>query len=414
MSHYDVAVIGAGAAGLAAGLAVQKSGRSFIVLEARNRIGGRAFTDTETLPGIPFDRGAHWLHAAAQNPFTAIADRLGVRYKRDIDWSHRTFFTGGGREADRKSLASAGQSLMTFLDACAAAGESGEDVAFSNFMQPDDPWEPLNRRIVHQITSHEPEDCSTRDYARYVEDGGDFPVEDGYGALVTRHADGLPVTLSTPVSGIDWSGKHVKITTPAGTFTATKIVLAVPVNVLAAGSLRFTPSLPPALLQAAHDCPMGCSEKIAILLDRPIEGHGHIYGDIIRPGSLPFNLHVNPFGRPLAVSHLGGTTGRDLVAAGEAAAAELATEAMVFAFGSAIRSRIRKVAMTDWVSDPFSLGGYSHCRPGRADARLAFAEAIGERIFLAGEHCSLPFFSTVHGAHLSGQEAAARAMAGLA
>ena len=237
-------------------------------------------------------------------------------------------------------------------------------------------------------------------------------MEDGYGALVARHAAGLPVTLSTPVSGIDWSGKHVKITTSAGTLTATKIVLAVPVNVLAPGSIRFTPSLPAALLQAVHDCPMGCSEKIAILLDRPIEGLGHIYGDVIRPGSLPFNLHVNPFGRPLAVSHLGGTAGRDLVAAGEAAATELATEAMVFAFGSSIRNRIRKVVMTDWVSDPYSLGGYSHCRPGRADSRRAFAETPGERIFLAGEHCSLPFYSTVHGAHLSGQAAAARALAG--
>ena len=65
--------------GLAAGSTLQQAGRSFVILEARSRIGGRAFTDTSTFPGIPFDLGGHWLHAAKRNPFTAIADRLGFR-----------------------------------------------------------------------------------------------------------------------------------------------------------------------------------------------------------------------------------------------------------------------------------------------------------------------------------------------
>jgi monoamine oxidase len=98
MSHYDVAVIGAGAAGLAAGLTLQISGRSFIVLEARDRIGGRAWTDTATL-GLPFDCGAHWLHAAAQNPFTRIADRLGFAYNSKLTWAdvRRRRPAAGGR-----------------------------------------------------------------------------------------------------------------------------------------------------------------------------------------------------------------------------------------------------------------------------------------------------------------------------
>ena len=69
MSHYDVAVIGAGAAGLAAGLELQKQGKSFIVLEARNRIGGRAYTDTATL-GLPVDCGGHWLHSVSYTHLT--------------------------------------------------------------------------------------------------------------------------------------------------------------------------------------------------------------------------------------------------------------------------------------------------------------------------------------------------------
>ncbi|MEI8178198.1 FAD-dependent oxidoreductase, partial [Aestuariivirga sp.] len=96
MSHYDVAVIGAGAAGLAAGLELQKAGKSFIVLEARDRIGGRAFTDTSL--GLPFDCGAHWLHAASRNPFTTIADRLGFAYNSKISFEgeHIIDFGRGG------------------------------------------------------------------------------------------------------------------------------------------------------------------------------------------------------------------------------------------------------------------------------------------------------------------------------
>ena len=78
----------------------------------------------------------------------------------------------------------------------------------------------MSVRTFSQITSHEPKDCSTLDYSRYVGDGGDFPVEDGYGTLVARHAAKLPVRLSTPVTSIDWSGKGVRIETASGTVTA--------------------------------------------------------------------------------------------------------------------------------------------------------------------------------------------------
>lgn len=74
----DVVVIGAGAAGLAAARSLRRAGRRVIVLEARTRIGGRAFTDRTAL-GAPFDRGAHWLHSAEDNPFLAEARRLGRR-----------------------------------------------------------------------------------------------------------------------------------------------------------------------------------------------------------------------------------------------------------------------------------------------------------------------------------------------
>lgn len=407
MSHYDVAVIGAGAAGLAAGLELQRAGKSFIVLEARDRIGGRAFTDTATL-GLPFDCGAHWLHAAAQNPFTRIADRLGFAYNSRISWADVVRFGKGGPLPEEVQA----DAVDHIVDGLTRLGNVTEDVRFSDHLEPESRWNRLMEHIIGQITSHDPADCSTLDYARYVEDGGDFPVENGFGALVARNAAGLPVALATPVDRIDWSGPGVRVATRNGTVTARTIILAVPVNVLIAGAIRFDPALPPDLVEAIHDCPMGVSEKLAILLDRPVEGFGHVYGDVIfdDPAKRPFNLHINPFGRPLLVSHFGGSNGAELERLGDAAMTDLAMEALAEAFGSGMTRRVVKTLRTHWASDPFTLGGYSHAKPGKAAARLKFSETVGDRIVLAGEHCSIPFYSTVHGAHLSGIAAAERAV----
>jgi monoamine oxidase len=88
----------------------------------------------------------------------------------------------------------------------------------------------------------------------------------------------------------------------------------------------------------------------------------------------------------------------------------MALDALSEAFGASIRKRVVKTLRTHWASDPFTLGGYSHARPGRAASRLRFEETVGDRIVLAGEHCCIPFFSTVHGAHLSGIAAAEKAL----
>lgn len=410
MSHYDVAVIGAGAAGLAAGLELQKTGRSFIVLEARDRIGGRAFTDTATL-GLPFDHGAHWLHAAARNPFTKIADRLGFAYNSKISWADVIRFGAGGPLPEALQA----DAVDYIVDVLARLAEATEDVPFSDYLEPGNRWNPLMNHIIGQITSHDPADCSTLDYARYVDDGGDFPVENGYGALVARNAAAVPVTLSTPVTRIDWSGPLVRVETQRGTITASSIVLALPVNVLIAGTVRFDPALPADLVEAFHDCPMGVSEKLAILLDRPIDGYGHLYGDVIfsDPAKRPFNLHLNPFGRPLLVSHMAGSYGAEMEKLNDAEMMSVAMDALVEAFGASIRSRVMRMLRTHWASDPYSLGGYSHAKPGKAASRLKFSEPVAERIVLAGEHCSIPFFSTVHGAHLSGIAAAEKAVRSL-
>jgi monoamine oxidase len=88
---------------------------------------------------------------------------------------------------------------------------------------------------------------------------------------------------------------------------------------------------------------------------------------------------------------------------------DLAIERMVFAFGGDIRKCIVKCVTTHWSSDPWTRGGYSHCRPGKASVRAVLRETVGERLIFAGEHCSEHSYSTIHGAHESGVAAAEKA-----
>lgn len=412
MTEVDIVVVGAGAAGIAAAQTLRAGRRRIVVVEARDRIGGRTLTDSAVFPGIPFDRGAHWLHAAGQNPLRAEADHLGHRYDPSMTYKTRLLFTGTGPSAPGDMMAEARAALNAALDRIAEVGAT-RDVPLAECLDPASPWHRLVWRSLSQMIGADPDLCSTADVARYVDPGEDYPVEDGYGALVARVSGDLPVKLDTAVRSINWHGRRIVVETTCGILRANRVILTVPTAVLAAGAIRFDPALPAATLEALVDCPLGAFEKIAMLLDRPLDGYGHAYSDVIDGppiGREPVNLHVQPFGRPLLVAHLGGRSAEMLVAEGEAAMVAAGHEIVAHAFGGEVARRIVRTAVTRWRADPWALGSYSHCLPGRATARARLAQPIDGRIFLAGEHCSEPSFGTVHGAWESGVRAARAAM----
>lgn len=408
MTEVEICVVGAGAAGLAAGKTLQRLGKSFRILEARDRIGGRAWTDHDSFPGIPFDRGAHWLHSASQNPLVLAANELGWRYASDQSYKPRHLFLGDGTQADEATIGQSRRAFQRALRNIERRGES-EDVAFSACLATKSRWHPLTCRTLAQMMGGEPDQCSTLDYARYDDTGEDWPVEDGYGALLARIAADVPVDLSTRVVSIDTRNRRVRIETTAGSVEAASCIITLPSTVLASGAIRFTPALPASVMQALHDCPMGVFEKIAILLDRPIDGFNHAYSDVIDGPPIrqtPVNLHVHPFGRPLLVAHVAGRSAEELISEGSDAMKSFGIDVARRAFGSDIVRRIKAIEVTGWRSDPFSLGSYAHCLPGKAGARAAILAPFDDRIAFAGEHLWETCFATVHGAWLSGVRAA--------
>lgn len=415
-AEYEVVIVGAGSAGIGAGRVLRDRNARFCVLESKSRTGGRAWTDSQTFNGIPFDRGCHWLHHASQNPLREFADTLGAVYDSTFSFHNTPVLTNGPRIVADES-ASARRLIEAGLDLVDQAGGRGLDVAAADAVETLawGRWYPVFEHIVGLITSALPEDVSTLDYARGEDSEEDYPVRDGLGALVCRLGEGLPVCFGTRVSGIDWSSAILKIDTEKGTVRARRAIVTVSTSVLEAGHIRFTPPLPASTSTAVTNCTLGCCEKVAFLLDRPVGMEDAIgYRVVARPfseASLPVSLFIEPFGRPIIVADLAGGYMSEVLADGEPGLIDVATAAMVDVFGQDVRRSIRKVTASRWTADTDVLGAYSHASPGHASDRLALAQPIGDRIFLAGEAVSIEAFATCHGAYQSGVAAADAALA---
>jgi monoamine oxidase len=413
MTVVDVAVVGAGAAGLAAARRAYQLGLSCYLLEAKNRIGGRAHTDTETF-GVAWDRGAHWLHSADINPLTRIAEELGHPYlarPRPFDGN----FHLGNRWGTRDEWRAYRDEFEAAYERAHDAGKAGRDISVLDVMDRSSRWARMVHHIFTAISGMPPSEISTGDLAAYRDSGANWPLIRGYGSLLEAYHAGLPVELSTPVSAVDTSGAHILVDTPRGTLRARSLIVTVSTNVLASGAIRFTPALPAGLQSALAHVPTGHANKVAFHFRRDVFGLPETSyvnfmdeRDAVRPAC---SFQINPFGSNLAIAYLGGDLAEGLDRAGEAEMISFSRAALADMFGQDILPELSGVAATRWTSDPHTLGAYSCARPGHAEQRAVLAEPVSERFFLAGEAVSPGWYSTVQGAHESGIEAADKAAA---
>ena len=400
-AEVDVAIVGAGAAGLAAAKELRKAGRSFVVLEARARIGGRAYTD-DTL-GIPFDAGAQYIHWAERNPWKKIADELKVPLEEDSSGGIPVVFANGVRMPDdeRARRRSAFSRISQALE-----GGVSADRSFAEAVKGASP-EIVGAAggITQFALGEDPERVSIADYDQLWA-GDDYVIPGGYGALVTRWGADVPVRLSTPVSAIRWNGRGVVLETAAGSLTAGAAIVTVPIGVLKAGGIRFTPELPAPLQEALDGLGMGAYTKLALKIDRarvePLETADYI--ELVDGNAVSFEFW--PFGRDLCIVMLGGDGARRLCEAGEGAAIDFATARLAGMVGGHVRQAIGGGRLAAWWTDPYARGSYSVARPGRVAARQALRQPVGGKVFLAGEASAGGGAMTVGGATLEGQRVA--------
>lgn len=401
--EVDVVVVGAGAAGIAAGRRLLEAGVSFVVIEARSRIGGRAWTVQRE--GLPFDLGCGWLHSGDINPWARIAEANGFTVDRTpAPWtSYDRDLTLGPREYAEYRAA-----ITAFYERLNSDGSAADHPA-ADFLEPGGRWNELINAISTYANGAELDLVSVRDASQYDDDEVNWRVREGYGSLIAAYGATLPVAFECAVTRIDHSGTVLKIETSRGTVAARCAIVTLPTDVIANGSVRFTPALPEKA-DAAAGLPLGLADKVWFALDRAEElpAETRLFGRTDRTATGAY--HVRPLGRPVIEAYFGGRLARNLEEEGEGAAAAFAVEELTGQLGSGFRQRLKPLVSTAWGRDPLARGSYSHALPGRAGARAVLARPVDDRLFFAGEACSAGSFSTAHGAYETGMAAAEAAV----
>jgi monoamine oxidase len=412
-SHIDVAIIGAGAAGLGAAHALKDSGLSVAVLEARERVGGRGHTVVLS-PEITFDLGCGWLHSADKNSFVGIAEQLNFEINKTLPpWRDRVAV---GKAFPPELRAEFIASLDSFFErieqAAQGAVEDGRDSPASNYLEPGNRWNPMIDAISTYINGCELDQVSILDFDAYEDTNINWRVRRGYGALMAAYGAILPVVFDCAVKLIDHSGQRLRIETSRGTLDAARAIVTVPTNLIAQETIRFHPALPEKV-DAAANLPLGLADKVMLALDNPetLPAEGNLRGATMRTAMGTF--HIRPFGQPCIEGFFGGRYAQAMEDEGDGAIAAHSIDEIASFLGNDIRRQLKPLSESRWAHDPFARGSYSHALPGHAGKRAVLAAPVDDRLFFAGEATSPNFFSTAHGARDSGERAAKEVMAAL-
>ena len=413
MADPVIVIVGAGAAGVGAGLELQARGIPFVIVEAQGRVGGRAYTDKTSL-GVAWDQGCHWMHCADVNPLVAWADRLGADYFKDRRddwfgvWRDGAWLDKAGRQ---RVLDETWAPIMKLAE----IGERQDDVPLSEVMDLSGQQGGLLRHWLQLMSSGDPEAVSARGYADYEDTETNWPVGSGYGDLIERMAAGLPIRLNTAVRSVEQGAGRAVVTLADGSsLTATGCIITASTNVLNSGAIKLGAGPARDLLDLVQDVPCGHYEKIAVKVGGdPFAIEGHRGGSVQFADNHIVNYQIGTYWPGLAIAHLGGSPAKELAAAGPAAMRELAMEGLVAGWGAGVRKLVEDMAVTGWTDNPHVRGAYSYAKPGCAHRRHAMIEADTGNVAFAGEAFSRKWQATAHGAYQSGRDVAGRMADGL-
>ena len=408
--EVDIAVIGAGAAGIAAARRIAGARAKVAVIEASSRIGGRCFTESATF-GVPFDHGAHWIHMPDLNPVTPLAKRAGFEIYPAPPWQRVRLGRRNARAGEMEDF------LAAMVRANRAIGDAGRgrvDVAGAQALPKDlADWKDTIGFVLGPFgCGRDLADVSAADFARSAERDTDAFCRQGVGAVIAKLADGLPVQLSNPVTRIEWGGRSpIEISTPKGRVLARAVIVTVSTGVLMSDEIRFVPDLPKRQLDAIAKLPLGSYDHIALELPgNPLglQNDETVFekSDSARTAALLANIA----GTALCMVEVGGGFGRELAAMGEPAMVAFALDWLTGLFGPDVKKAVKRTAATRWTSEPWILGAFSAASPGGQGARAALAEPVRDRIFFAGEATHETLWGTVGGAWASGERAADTAL----
>jgi monoamine oxidase len=403
---YDVAIIGAGAAGLAAARRLRFTAHRFIVLEARARLGGRGHSIR--MGDLVLDLGCEWLHSADRNPLSQLAKDLGF----DIDLSAPPWTEqAGNRSFSTEKQWAYREALEEFERRIEQAAKAGHEGPAAAYFEPGSRWTPLIEAFSSYYNGVSFEGVSIQDYAAYQDSGVNWRIRQGLGTMISALGTGCDVALDCAVSLVDHHGRALRLQTSKGPIEARICIVTIPSALIAAETLRFEPALPQKQ-EAAAGLPLGLADKLFLAVEDPdaLPKNAHAYGRPDRAATGSY--HIRPGGQPYIECFFGGDAARQLEES--KGFEEFALTELSGLFGADIKKTLRPIATTFWRADPYARGSYSHALPGHRADRARLGEPVDNRLFFAGEACSAHSFSTAHGAYETGLAAAEATLSALA
>ncbi|MGE5621118.1 MAG: flavin monoamine oxidase family protein [archaeon] len=429
MTRSDVIIIGAGVCGLVAAREAAKNGRKVILLEARDRIGGRTFTSAEDGFQVPIEQGAEFVHG--ELPLTeSLLKEAGLS---PFPMEGKTYQAANGRLQESEEFIEGFPELMAKLD------EVEEDFSFSDFLEryfKDERYNELRDSVIRYAQGYDAADIRRVSTIALREEwkneSGSAPtrIRGGHRQLVGFLADesrkaGCDIHLSSVVKEIRWERDNVEALCEDGSnFYAHKALITVPLGVLQAppgskGSIKFTPEIPDAF-KAINS--MGFGSVIKIFLEfknmfweedtfkevkiRKAQDLGFLLSD----AEVPTWWTRMPERLPLLTGWIAGPKALELSVLEDTEIIEKALEALSYIFGTGtefLGGQLSKAKAVNWVKDPFTRGAYAYTTVEARQALEKASEPVKGTLYFAGE----AFYEghamgTVEAAITSGMQAA--------
>ncbi len=422
-THFDTLVIGAGAAGLAAARTLQTAKRSVLILEARERLGGRVHTNYDFAPH-PIEYGAEYIQGEKvltwkwvrrywmqTIPTFARDDRLFMYVNQKLLSFNQWSSLPGIKFLDFRSLKN--NTLYQLLTDWIQSGKP--DLSLAQFLS------------THQIALPPEIYCIADHYVSasaainldqlgvygmmeltYGDGDRFFRLKDGYTRLFEKFAAGLNIRYQTPVTQIRWNAARVEVQTEAGTtYTAKQVVITLPLALLQQNAVAFEPELPDSKLSAIHGLGSGSITKLILKFDRPFwERKQEIFLTTLdtqmwwRPGWGQQNEQA------ILTAYTGAKGAEKLGSLGKKGAIQSALNDLEKMFGVELGDRLRDAMFVNWQADPYSRMAYSYVPVNGAGLRSQLAQPLDQVLFFAGEATHPTRASLVHGALESGIRAA--------
>jgi monoamine oxidase len=407
-SDKTVIVIGAGISGLAAAKKLKGKGFNIIVLEAQDKVGGRLRTN-RTL-GVAFDEGASWIHGIDGNPITTLAQEAGMTTAETVDDQADACYDIGGVLRSPNTYNTAETELYNILDTMMNSGSADQSFeTVFNSLYPSHTTDRLWKFLLSTYVTFDTGDLnnlSSKLYNEGEEFGGIEKIStNGFDTIPNYLANGLNIQLNQRVSKIDYSSSKIKVTHNGMESEADYVLVTVPLGVLKANSIQFTPILPNTKQNAIQKIGMNCVNKFLLTWNTPFWDNNQYI--VYTPDTKDkFNYFVNVNKYNPSANALMTFAYADYARQTETMSdAQIISEIMLHLkdiYGNSIPNPTN-ILRTKWQTNENSFGAYSYTAVGTEMQHFEdLSEEVNDKLFFAGEHTNVDYFSTAHGAYLSG------------